>query len=414
VNESLVRRAQPKNAICVGKRKGGQSVFQAEINSLMVRYAGAGKTVVRLKGGDPCIFGRLWEEVEALRKNHIPYEIVPGISAAQGASAYAEIPLTRRDLSSSFSVCTGFPETSITVPASGTLVYYMSAESLPVVARRILEKGRPCETPACVVTAATTPHQSKSIGTLGYFSERESGYDSPAIFIVGEAVSRVTKSWFEKKKKVLVTGTTPERYDHLGEVIHDPMIECVPSELSDDGKAAFASLSDYSAILFTSKHAVHATFGLLFAMQSDARAICHMRILSIGDVTAAALRSYGLVPDLKPFSQSWRGLSDEMRRQGFAGENIIFPRSNIADPSIVTELEQMGNRVKAVVVYETNPAPDTGKIDLSDIDTIVFTSPSCVRNFRKKYGCIPRGIEIKTTGDVTLREVDDDTITAIP
>ncbi len=405
VDETLVRTCKAREKIDVGKRKGSCAYSQEEIDSMLVRKAGEGKTVVRLKGGDPCVFGRVREEAGELGRNFIPYEIVPGITAAQAASAYAEIPLTERGVSSSFSICTGHPETSIRVPGSDVLVYYMAADSVETVARRVVSAGVPCDTPACLVVRACMPGQTLVRGSLGFFFEKPPECRSPALLFIGKGADTAGSSWFDCRKKVLFTGTDPERYVHLGEITHRPMIECVAVEPNAETTRVLGSIRKYSAVLFTSKHAVHATFDLLLGLGMDSRSLHGLTVAAIGKVTRDALRERGVIADLVPLNESSDGLVEELASGSVHGERFLFPRSNIADPAIVTAIEDLGNEVNPLVVYETRAPRVYGKEDLSVFDAIVFTSPSCVRNFRNIYGEIPETIEVIATGEVTMREV---------
>ncbi len=205
--------------IFTGKRKDCHHFEQEAINEEILRHARAGKKVARLKGGDPFIFGRGGEEIEVLRQNGIGYEIIPGITAAHGASAYTEIPLTMRKISSSVAFCTGHPVSKIQVPDADTLVYYMVATTVHEVLDAVAQKGRDENTPVAIVQNATRYNQSVLIGTLGELRRGEKAVYSPALLIVGETISLcVEDNWFSKKKKVLIAGGDSSMYN-TGEFI---------------------------------------------------------------------------------------------------------------------------------------------------------------------------------------------------
>ncbi len=199
--------------IFTGKRKDCHHFEQEAINEEILRHARAGKIVARLKGGDPFIFGRGGEEIEVLRQNGIGYEIIPGITAAHGASAYTEIPLTMRKVSSSVAFCTGHPVSKIQVPDADTLVYYMVASTVHEVLDAVAQKGRDEHTPVAIVQNATRYNQSTLFSTLGELRRSEKAVYSPALLMIGETIGLcVEESWFSKKKKVLIAGSDSEVY----------------------------------------------------------------------------------------------------------------------------------------------------------------------------------------------------------
>jgi len=199
--------------IYTGKRKDCHHFEQEAINEEIVRQALQGKKVARLKGGDPFIFGRGGEEIEVLRQHGIEYEIIPGITAAHGASAYTEIPLTMRKISSSVAFCTGHPVNKIQVPDADTLVYYMVASTVHDVLDAVAKKGRNAETMVAIVQNATRYNQKIVTGTLGELRKSEKAVYSPALLILGENINQFIKdNWYSKKKKVLITGEDPGFY----------------------------------------------------------------------------------------------------------------------------------------------------------------------------------------------------------
>jgi uroporphyrin-III C-methyltransferase len=193
--------------IYTGKRKDNHHFEQDAINEEILRHAREGKTVARLKGGDPYIFGRGGEEIEVLRQNGIGYEIIPGITAAQGASAYTEIPLTMRKVSSSVAFCTGHPVSKIQVPDTDTIVYYMVASTVYEVLDAVARKGRDENTAVAIVQNATRYNQKIMTGTLGELRKRAQPVYSPALLIIGDSIKQfIEDNWYSKKKKVLIAG----------------------------------------------------------------------------------------------------------------------------------------------------------------------------------------------------------------
>ncbi|TLU81703.1 MAG: uroporphyrinogen-III C-methyltransferase [Chlorobium sp.] len=206
VSSELVDRFDARK-IYTGKRKDHHHYEQEAINEEIVRHALQGEKVARLKGGDPFIFGRGGEEIEALRQHGIRYEIIPGITAAHGASAYTEIPLTMRKISSSVAFCTGHPVNKIQVPDADTLVYYMVASAVHDVLDAVAAKGRDEHTMVAIVQNATRYNQKIITGTLGELRKSEQAVSSPALLILGENINQfISDNWYSKKKKVLILG----------------------------------------------------------------------------------------------------------------------------------------------------------------------------------------------------------------
>jgi uroporphyrin-III C-methyltransferase len=205
--------------IYTGKRKDNHHFEQDAINEEILRHAREGKKVARLKGGDPFVFGRGGEEIEVLRQNGIGYEIIPGITAAQGASAYGEIPLTMRKVSSSVAFCTGHPVNKIEVPDTDTIVYYMVASTVYDVLDAVSQKGRDADTAVAIVQNATRYNQKIITGTLGELRKREQLVYSPALLIIGDSIRQfIDDNWYAKKKKVLIAGED-SRLFNTGEFI---------------------------------------------------------------------------------------------------------------------------------------------------------------------------------------------------
>lgn len=393
--------------IDVGKIPGDGGRRQAEINDLLVAQARAGRRVVRLKGGDPFVFGRGGEEAAWLAEHGIAFEIVPGVTSAIAAPAYAGIPLTHRDVASSFTVVTASespdkPDSSIAwdklAQGGGTLVVLMGWRNLAGVADTLIRHGRRPDTPAAVVQWGTEPFQRTVVGTLSDIDgrARDAGLSAPVVVIVGDVVSlRQTLRWFDDRplfgKRVLVTRTRTQagRLSRLlrergAQAIELPTIDIRP--LPDYGSLdrALGRLSDYAWVVFTSANAVEAVFARLAAMALDTRAFGKVRVAAIGPATVEALASRGLVADLMLDVFTSNAIVDAMRGRLSPGARVLLPRADIAPDSLREGLSVNGAKVDDVTAYRT-VAPATtgdrlGSILAAGIEVATFTSSSTVRN----------------------------------
>ncbi|ADN02554.1 uroporphyrinogen-III C-methyltransferase [Spirochaeta thermophila] len=396
--------------VAVGRRKGKERYTVEEVCDLMIQAAYAGKKVVRLKGGDPSLYARLEEELSWLRAARIPYEVVPGISAFQAASACTEIPLTSREGASSLLISTGYPpERALIPPPDGRLscVYYMAGEEFPRICARFLEAGWDPHTPAVVVSAAARPEQTHLSLTLEDGARWTGSLPRPALLLVG--ATGVSRSWWEDRPHILVTGTRAAPWRARGEVVHIPCIATVPRR---DGRVqeVMEGLSSYTMLIFTSRHGV-AHFVDRLLEHGDLRLLAGMRVVAIGRVTAEALKDRGLVPDLIPEEDSAEGLVSLAAKENWRDEKILIPCSSLSDPFLQEELSRQGNTVDAVPFYDTVPAPypEALPLEVGAFDEVVFLSPSGVRVFRERFGALPPGIRIHTPGATTRRAVDDAT-----
>ncbi|MCY3554848.1 MAG: uroporphyrinogen-III C-methyltransferase, partial [Gemmatimonadetes bacterium] len=309
-DDRLVAKA-PEHAECI--RVPWRPGRQAEINDLLVRHSRNGKTVVRLKGGDPFVFGRGGEEGLHLQRSGIPFEVVPGITAAVAVPAYAGIPVTHREITSSMTVVTGHvsPDKERTdldwdalARRIGTLIFYMGARNLPFIAEKLTEHGRPKDTPVALIQWGTTPQQRTLVGTLDNIASRArtATFTPPVLIVVGEVVAlRKQLDWFESKPlfgvRVLITRARDQAGElseslvrHGAEPVEAPLIRF---EAPDDWSAADAALADLSGfdhVVFTSRNAVEAFFSRLNHKGLDARALCGVRVAAVGCATAGALR----------------------------------------------------------------------------------------------------------------------------
>ncbi|HWQ25713.1 MAG TPA: uroporphyrinogen-III C-methyltransferase [Chlorobaculum sp.] len=391
--------------IYTGKRKDSHHFEQEEINQEIVRHALKGKTVVRLKGGDPFIFGRGGEEIDTLRRYGIDYEIIPGITAAHGASAYTEIPLTMRKVSSSVAFCTGHPVSKIQVPDTDTIVYYMVASSVHDVLDAVAAKGRSGQTKVAVVQNATRYNQKTFTGTLDEFRKREKAVYSPALLIIGDNISQfIENNWYSRKKKVLMTGGDARRYpgtDYI--VVHLPCRKVAGADL-DTVKACIEGIDDFSMLFFQNRFSVKYFFKYLFEHGKDVRHLAHMSICTSGRAAAVELLEYGVIPDCCLESDASAGLAGMLSKEGLEHQHILMPGSGNVDESIVAEFRDAGNRVTPLGVYVHGSQEKGDAIDLEFIDEIYFASPACVGKFRELYGSIPSRIVITPADYPTAEE----------
>lgn len=432
-NPELLREAPGAEHLYVGKTAGCHHTPQERINALLLEHAGKGKVVARLKGGDPFIFGRGGEEALCLARAGVPFEIVPGVTAALAAAAYAGIPLTHRDFTTSLALATGHEDPAKAasgldwerLSGVGTLVFYMGMTNLPLIAERLIACGRPPQTPVALVRWATTPRQRTLAATLGDVvgKVREAGFKPPAVVIVGEVVSlREELRWFDRRplfgRRILVTRAAEQAGEFsamlasLGaEVLECPTIRLVPpgswSALDD----AIGRLPGFDWLIFTSVNAVRFFFERLHALGLDTRALGRCRVCAVGPKTAAALAPFGLRADLVPADYKAEGVVEAFRAMEMGGRAVLFPRADKAREVIPPELARMGAEVVAPVAYrnvvpEALPAGVLEELEGRRIDCVTFTSSSTVANLAAMVGkerlrSLLEGVAIASIGPIT-------------
>ncbi len=389
----------------VGKRSGQQELSQEEIESLMVRLARTGSNVCRLKGGDPFLFGRGGEEVEALELAGIEYEVIPGVTAAMGAGAYSGTALTHRDRSSSIAFCTGHAG-PIPVPAVDTIVYYMGSASLLNIAESVIEAGWPAGTPVQIIRNATLPQQQITMSNLGQIQAKKVSALSPSVIIVGGAAAGARRSWYERRSKVLVTGLRTEPFAHIGEVIHTPLITIGAAANRAAVRRAIDRLHDTDHIVFTSRTSVDYFLRELLASGQDIRALANCTLAAIGDSTVEALSRFALCADLVGNGSGAEGLLSVYRAARVCGSRILLPTSDIARITLAEGLRAEGNQVEVLTVYQTRRNDNPILEDLSSFTHLALSSPSGVDAFHALYGeKLPSNMQIIVLGELTAEAV---------
>jgi uroporphyrinogen III methyltransferase/synthase len=416
--------------IYAGKEGGGPSMAQAEIEALLLEHGAGGREVVRLKGGDPFVFGRGGEEAEALRAAGIPFEVVPGVTAGVAAAAYAGIPVTHRGLASAVAFLTGHEDpdklavggtgSSLDWPAlarfPGTLVFYMGVRQLPAITTALLAGGRSAEEPAALVERGTLPGQRAVLGTLGTLAELAvtEAIKPPSIAIFGAVASlREQLAWFERRPlagyTVAVTRARAQasglarRLRALGaNAVETPAIRIQPL----DGPAP--ELGVYDLVCLTSPNGVSALFDRLYAAGRDARALAGARVAAIGPGTARALREHGIGADVVPERFVAEGLVEALKDVPVT--RALIARAAEARDVLPEALRARGAVVDVLALYETvvEALSDAELRAVAAADYVTFTSSSTVKNFFSAAGPALRdGVRLVSIGPVTsetLRE----------
>lgn len=410
-NPSLLGKAKRgAEKIYVGKRTDRHTMKQEDINQLLVDLALTGKTVVRLKGGDPTIFGRVGEEAELLRKHGIPYEIVPGITAAISVPAYAGIPVTHRDMASSLSIITGHEspdklDLSIhwekVTNATGTLVFMMGVAKIGYISRQLIKHGRLPETPVALVRWGTRAEQETLTGTLADIEQKVMAADfkPPAVIVVGEVVKqREQLMWAESLPlfgtRILVTRSRSQASELVrqiedlgGEPYEFPVIdfEMPSAEPLAAAEKALERLPEYDWAFFTSVNGVEFFFSHLERMGKDIRALHHARIAAVGPATKEALRRYGIAAEELPGRYQAEGLLEAFGTSLRPGQKVLLPRGDLARSWLPAALRDRGLDVTEAVMYATVPVGDEDEelaklLREGKIHAVTFTSSSTVTN----------------------------------
>lgn len=415
--EILSQIPKETETVYVGKRAGHHTVPQDEINRILLNEALEGKQVLRLKGGDPFVFGRGGEELELLREHGIPFEIIPGITSSVAVPAYAGIPVTHRDFTSSFHVITGHARKDGTlnidfdslVRLGGTLVFLMGVGSMEQIMNGLTDAGMDPETPAAVLEKGTTSGQRRVTATVSTLKQKadEAEIAAPAVIVVGKVCSLSGEfHWAEERplgqRQFLLTrprqhmSVLAQRLRNLGaQVIEMPAIHTEPLRPNPrlaDALQRFCSLETGRWLVFTSPVGAAVFWDTIKEQRTDIRQIFgssgKVRIGAIGSATARALEDHGLIPDAVPEVYSAQTLGEAIAKQSQSGEYVLIVRAENGSADLIPPLEQAGLQVEDVplyrTVYEINPLLEEKVCNMlrgGEIDAVTFTSGSTVRGF---------------------------------
>jgi uroporphyrinogen III methyltransferase / synthase len=436
----LLAHASPTaEKIYVGKKGGDHTLSQTEINALIVEKARGGQMVARLKGGDPFVFGRGGEEAQELFEAGISFEVVPGVTSAVAAPAYAGIPLTHRDHNSTVAFVTGHEDPtkaqssidwSALATGIGTLVFFMGVKNLPNIVEQLTTHGRPSSTPVALVRWGTTSKQQTVTGTLETIvaDVEKAGLKAPSIIIVGGVVNlRPQLKWFEERplfgKTVVVTrarrqasALTRRLMDIGARCLEFPTIEITAPESFEPMDTAIDTISDYEWLVFTSVNGVGYFFDRLHAKGLDSRALGHLKTAAIGPATAKRLGEFGLHSDIIPETYRAESVVAAFKKEEMTDQRVLLPRAEQARPVLPVELQKMGARVDEITAYRTRIAQNnTGELiaelENGRVDVITFTSSSTVTNFMEllppeRARELLAGVSLASIGPITTETAE--------
>lgn len=407
----------PDEAKCidVGKRAGNHTMPQEQINNILLQQALQGKRVVRLKGGDPFLFGRGGEELELLSRYEIPYEVIPGVTSAISVPAYNGIPVTHRDYCSSVHIITGHGgkdkdygiDFEALVRTKGTLIFLMGLSALGNICKGLLKAGIDKDVPAAVLQKGTTSRQKRIVATIGSLEQEVSNNSiaTPAIIVVGKVCKLAEDfSWYEKLplagKKIVLTrpknlvSELSEKLKSKGaEVLEIPTIRIEAINGNTELRQALKQLEQYQWLVFTSPSGAEVFFNVMREERVDIRKLAHIKVAAIGEGTKKKIEDRGIWVDLIPECYDGRSLGTAIRRNCTDGAGILIPRASIGNTELIEELVKIPNaKISDIPTYNTNYCkPEI--IDLKyefehgNIDYAVFTSKSTVKGFAEAaYG----------------------------
>jgi uroporphyrinogen III methyltransferase/synthase len=419
VNQELLRLApQEAELIYAGKRSSDHAIPQEQLNQLLIEKARAGQCVVRLKGGDPYVFGRGGEEAEQLADAGIAFEVVPGVTSSIAGPNYAGIPLTHRDFCSSFTVVTGHedpdkegPEVdwSQVAKAAGTKVVLMGVTRIKSISQALIEHGLPETTPVAMIRWATTGRQQTVVGTLRDMAEvaEKTDFKPPGLMVIGEVVRlRGKLNWFEKRplfgRRIVVTRTRAQAgqlarllLERGADILEIPTIRILPPTARHEIADALLELNSYDWLVFTSPNGVSAFFELFFKVFDDLRDIGGVRLAAVGPATADKLRALHLRVDATPKEFAASKVAAAMAEQGsIENLKILLLRAEVANRELPRQLEEMGAIVDDIACYKTVPEREdrngaVARLLETGADWITFTSSSTVENFNARIELKP-------------------------
>ncbi len=409
-NAEFLSYAKPEaEIIYVGKKGGDHTLPQDKINELIIAKAREGKSIARLKGGDPYVFGRGGEEAEELVEVGIEFEVIPGVTAGVAAPAYAGIPVTHREHTTSVCFITGHEDPTkeqsghdwaVYASSSSTLVFYMGIKNLPMISRNLIENGRDPQTPVALIRWGTRAEQQSFVSTLEKVAEeaKTRGFKAPSIIVVGGVCSLHDKlAWFEKRallgKGVVVTRAREQSsglVNTLGElgakVYEFPTIAIQPLADYTPVQKEIQNLAAWDCCVFTSVNGVKKFFEQIDYLKLDARIFAGLYIAAIGPATALALQEKGIKPDFVPEKYVAEHVLKGMLEHGVAGKKILIPRAQKAREVLPEKLQEAGAEVLVLPVYKTSlsqedPTEISTALEQNKIQYITFTSSSTVDNF---------------------------------
>lgn len=421
--------------INAGKRADKHVLTQDETNALIVEKTLEGKNVVRLKGGDPMIFGRGGEEAAELAAVGVKYEIVPGISSAIAGPAYAGVPVTHRDHCSMLTLFTGHEdptkgETSLDyeqlAKTPGTKVFLMGVKRMGEICGTLVDHGADPETPISLTRWATTGRQKTLTGTLSNIAQKveETGFKSPAVAVVGDVVKERSKiNWFEESrpllgKRVVVTrtrqqaGQMSKMLGELGaDILEIPTIKISGPDDMDQFREYVEHVHTYDWLVFTSPNGVHRFFKEFFAKYTDARSIGGVKIAAIGPGTRDAIAEYRFTTDLLPQKYVAEGLVEEFSKHQIENQTILWVKAKESREVVSEGLSQQGAIVDICVAYQSvaeteDPTGNFARFQKEGADLITFTSGLTAKNFFAMNPTIPEGCEIASIGPITSEEIE--------
>lgn len=404
----LARIDHSKKMINVGKIAGHHPIPQNQINRLLVEEAKKGNQVVRLKGGDPFLFGRGGEELEELSRENVPFEVVPGVTSSISVPAYNGIPVTHREYASSLHIVTGHKRAGqvddinykALVDAKGTIVFLMGVTALESIMEKLLAAGMNPQMPAAVLQEGTTAGQRRVVATVATLADKakKSQIKPPAIIVVGKVCELSERlSWYEKmplmgmrvlltRPRELMSVTAGKLRDKGAEVLEIPAIHTVPIADNRKLESCLENISDYQWIVFTSQVGVRIFFEQLAVREVDSRKLGNVKFAVIGEGTRKALRQRGFLADLMPDVYDGESLAHTLARYGIEGQRILIPRAKKGTEELVPVLLGAGAVVDDVPIYETVYQEAGGvsikdEIDRGRVDCVIFTSSSTVEGF---------------------------------
>ena len=436
----LLRHAPAKaEKIYVGKQGGDHTLSQEGINDLIVEKSRQGLMVTRLKGGDPFIFGRGGEEAEELVAAGIPFEIVPGVTSAIAAPAYAGIPLTHRRFTATVAFVTGHEDPTkessnidwtALATGIGTVVFFMGVRNLPHIVEKLTAHGRPPQTPVALVRWGTTTAQQTVTGTLETIvaAVQTAGLKAPAIIVVGGVVGlRDTLKWFESRpllgKRIVVTRAREQASDLVQKLtdlgatcLECPTIKVIPPTDWAPLDQALSNLDSFDWLAFTSVNGVNFFFQRLFDTGRDLRDLPRLKTAVIGPATQQRLLDFGVVSDIVPESFRAESVVAAFEKKDLAGRRVLLPRALEARPVLPEALRKMGATVEEITAYQTiEDRSAAGRLiedlETGEVDMVTFTSSSTVKNFKALLAgdqaeALMAGVTVASIGPITTETAE--------